>query len=262
MKDLKLKKNRGLHGINVNYKLIIAYDGTDFSGWAKQPQKNSIADTVHNAFARSFEGEFQMVGASRTDAGVHALGQVMLLKTELDLKPHDIKAAMNNLLPESINIRSVEVAPEKFHPFYNVEYKVYWYHIFQERPLPFLARYGWHYEWPIDIEKLKQCLKVFEGTHDFRSFSSGWSRENTIRTIDAIHVTYLKRYNVYRIEVVGQKFLQHMIRRVVGACIKVAASQHMPINVLSEALAKEHPRQLLPNAPAKGLLLKKIRYIK
>ncbi len=244
----------------MNYKLIIAYDGTDFSGWAKQPHKNSIADTLHDAFVRSFEGSVHMVGASRTDAGVHALGQVMLLKTELDLKPQDIKAAMSNLLPESILIRSVEVAPATFHPFYNVDYKVYWYHLFQARPLPFFARYGWYYEWPIDIEKLKQCFKVFEGTHDFRSFSSGWQRENTVRTIDSINVHYIKRYNVYRIELVGEKFLQHMLRRVVGACVKVAATPRLSCDTLYEALEKEHPRQLLPNAPAQGLLLYKIRY--
>ncbi len=244
----------------MNYKFVVAFDGTGFSGWAKQPHKNSIDDTLHDAFVRSFGAEPKIIGASRTDAGVHALGQVVLLKTELALKPEDIKAAMSNLLPESILIRSIDVAPEKFHPFYNVDYKIYWYHIFPERPLPFFARYGWYYEWPIDIEKLKLCLKIFEGTHDFRSFSSGWQRENTVRTIDSINVHYIKRYNVYRIELVGEKFLQHMLRRVVGACVKVAATQHLSCDTLREALAQEHPRQLLPNAPAQGLLLYKIRY--
>ncbi len=244
----------------MNYKLIIAYDGTEYAGWARQPQKNAVADHVHTAFKQSFAGDFHMVGASRTDAGVHALGQVMLLKTELPLQPEHIKEAMNNLLPPSIVIRSVEIAAERFHPFYNVAYKVYWYHFFQERPLPFLARYGWYYEWPVDIEKLKECLNVFKGTHDFRSFSSGWQRENTVRTIDAIQVSYIKRYNVYRIEFVGQKFLQHMIRRVAGACIKVAASPKLSVDVLHKALAQANPCQLLPNAPAQGLVLKKITY--
>lgn len=244
----------------MNYKLIVAYDGTDFSGWAKQPHKNSIDDNLHDAFVRSFGCEPKIVGASRTDAGVHALGQTVLLQTELPLKPEHIKAAMSNLLPESIVIRSIEMAPEKFHPFHNVEYKIYWYHVFPERPLPFLARYGWYYEWPIDIEKLKQCVKIFEGTHDFRSFCTG-DHENTVRTIDAINVQYISRYNVYRIEIVGQKFLHHMIRRIVGACIKVAATPTVSIDTLREALAKVHPRQLLPNAPAKGLLLYKIRYL-
>lgn len=244
----------------MNYKLIVAYDGTDFSGWAKQPHKKSIADELRHAFIKSFGQEPHFLGASRTDAGVHALGQTVLLKTELILNPQYIKDAMSNLLPESIVIRSLETAPERFHPFHNVEYKVYWYHVFPERPLPFLARYGWYYQWPIDIEKLNECLKVFEGTHDFRSFSSGWDRENTVRTIDAINIHFIKRYNVYRIEIVGQKFLQHMIRRIVGACIKVAASPTVSIDTLRVALAEEHPRQLLPNAPAKGLLLYKIRY--
>lgn len=244
----------------MNYKLILSYDGTGYTGWARQPEKTSLADAVHKAFYKSFGVQAILTGASRTDAGVHALGQVMLLKTELPLKAHDIKNALNNVLPEAILVRSAEVAPNGFHPFYNVEHKVYWYHVFAERPLPFVARYGWYFEWPFDVDKLQECLRIFEGTHDFRSFSTGWEREDTVRTIKSIRVTYIKRYAVYRIEIVGQKFLQHMIRRIVGACVKVAATKELSGDTLRAALATYHPRQSLPNAPAQGLLLHTIRY--
>lgn len=244
----------------MNYKLIIAYDGTGYLGWAKQPNKNTIADTLHNAFTHAFGREPYLIGASRTDAGVHALGQAVLLKTDLKLPPQEIMRVWNNALPESIVIRSLEHDDGSFHPYHNVTSKTYWYHVFPQRPLPFVSRYGWYYQWPIDLEKLKHCLRVFEGTHDFRSFSRGWERDNTVRTIDAISVRYLKRFGVYRIEVVGQKFLQHMIRRIVGACVKVAATPELSCDTLREALAQKDPQQQLPNAPAKGLVLQKIVY--
>lgn len=244
----------------MNYKLIISYDGTGYLGWAKQPNKNTIADTLHKTFVHAFGKQPYLVGASRTDAGVHALGQVMLLKTDLKLSAQEIMFAWSNVLPESIVIRSLEPSEPSFHPYYNVQSKTYWYHVFPNRPLPFVTRYGWYYQWPIDIQKLKQSLKVFEGTHDFRSFCRGWEREDTVRTIDSATVTYSKRFCAYRIEVIGQKFLRHMIRRIVGACIKVAATPELSCDTLRKALAQKDPQQVLPNAPAKGLLLYKIGY--
>src|SRR5260221_4370762 len=207
------------------YKLVIAYDGTDYFGWQDQPEKPSIAASLNKAFAKVFKSEIKVLGASRTDAGVHALGQVARIKTDLAITPEKLKWAWNNALPADIAIRSLELVEDSFNPFCNVAQKIYHYHFFVERPLPFVQRYGYFYPYKIDFDILKESLQFFVGTHDFCAFkSSEDTRENTVRTIDAITIDYLPRYKAYRITVKGQKFLRHMIRRIVGASLAVASS--------------------------------------
>src|SRR5947207_191941 len=195
------------------YKLIVAYDGSAYAGWQVQQGKPSIAETMNHTFKRVFKKDIKVLGASRTDAGVHALGQVVRVKTDLAISPEKLRWAWNNSLPEDIMIRSLEQEKDDFNPFCNVQQKVYYYHFFLERPSPFLQRYGYYHVYPTDINMLAKALQTFVGTHDFCSFrSSEDTRIDTIRTIDAIHLEHFKRYNVYRITVKGQKFLRHMIR--------------------------------------------------
>lgn len=242
------------------YRLIIAYDGTDFQGWHEQPHKQTVEDALYEAFKTAFAKEGYIVAASRTDAGVHALGQVVLLQTSLDLDTHLMQKVWNDKLPSAILIRSLEKVSNLFHPQRNVQQKIYWYHIFTQRPLPFVSRYGWYYRNSFTTEKLQRCLDVFKGTHDFRSFCSSDYQKDTIRTIDDIRLIYIKRYNVYRVEVYGARFLYNMIRRIVGASLYVASRQNMSENDLKIALEAKNPEQTLPNAAACGLLLYKIMY--
>ena len=111
-----------------------------------------------------------------------------------------------------------------------------------------------------DFEKLKQALQLFVGTHDFRSFCTGYDWSDTVRTINSIDLEYLPEYDMYRIVIKGPRFLRYMIRRVVGACMQVAASPHLDIKILVEVMKQKNPEQTLLNAPAKGLMLYKIRY--
>ncbi len=184
------------------YKLIIAYDGTDFYGWQEQAHHKTVAQELKNSFLKTFGAPIAILGASRTDAGVHALGQVALIRTKRDLNAEKMRTAWNNVLPKEIIIRSIEKVTGSFHPWYNVSQKSYYYHLFMQKPLPFIARYGWYYPYAIDFEKLKRAISFFVGTHDFRSFTAGDDAHiNTIRTVDTIICAPLKRFGIYRIEV-------------------------------------------------------------
>ena len=245
------------------YKLVIAYDGTDYCGWQEQKDKPSITAVLKETFNSAFSKKISIVGASRTDAGVHALGQVALGRTDdLAIPAERLQRAWNNVLPAHIVIRSLDQAEPSFHPFYNVEQKTYYYHFFLNRPLPFLSRYGWYYPYPIDGVMLKKVLNFFIGTHNFVSFrNSQDSREDTVRTIDSINLTYIKRFKMYRITIKGRKFLHHMIRRIVGASMAVASIKNKAsLDLLQKIMAAQNPNHFLPNAPANGLLLYNITY--
>lgn len=241
------------------YTLIVAYDGTWYHGWQKQKDLPSIAGTLERAFFHVFHRPVKLKGVSRTDAGVHALGQLVSISIDFAIEPEALKRAWNFALPPDIVIRSIKVQHKQIHIFNTIDYKIYYYHFFVQRPLPFVQQYGWYLKQPLDMQKLMHALHIFKGTHDFRSFcSSEDERECMIRTIDQIELEYIKRFGVYRIKVVGSAFLRHMIRRIVGASITVATRNTLPVSVLQKALAEKDPEQTLENAPAKGLLLYKI----
>lgn len=243
------------------YKLIIAYDGSDYYGWQSQTAKPSLAQALDTAFKHVFKQEMRVLGASRTDAGVHALGQVVRIRTDLALPAEKLRWAWNNALPADIIIRSLEEIDSTFSPFRSVRQKIYYYHFFVERPLPFMQRYGYYHPYPLCIETVRKALQLFVGTHDFASFrSSEDTRLDTIRTIDSLELEYIPRYKMYRIIVRGPKFLRHMIRRVVGACFAVATRSNAALEDIKTVMQARSPAHTLPNAPAKGLLLYKIIY--
>ena len=121
-------------------------------------------------------------------------------------------------------------------------------------------RFGWFYRYPVCMKKLHDALSVFIGTHDFRSFCTGDERADTVRTIDSVSVEWVPEFGAYRIAIRGPKFLRYMIRRIVGACLEVASRNHLPVSCLRKALDEKDPEQILPNAPAKGLMLHSIEY--
>lgn len=244
------------------YKLVIAYDGTRFHGWQKQLSKPTIVGTLAKVFTKVFDAPSVILGASRTDASVHALGQVARMRTPRDIDPESLVRAWNFELPQDIVIRSIERVPPTFHPFHDVMYKTYFYHFFLQPPLPFVQRYGYFVRYAMDIEKLNECLALFVGTHDFRSFTTGAVvGENTVRTIDSLQLTYVPSLAAYRLTFTGKSFLRHMIRRIVGACFQVASKKHLTVDFLAQALAQCNAHQpYLPSAPAQGLLLHSITY--
>lgn len=245
------------------YRCIIAYEGTNFAGWQLQPGQNvvTIVQVLQQSFERVFGCTIQIHGASRTDAGVHALGQVALVITPLTIDPKVLCLAWNNALPPTIRMQSIEVANEQFHPRRNVALKTYYYHFFTSDPLPFMHRYGWFVRYPICLEKLKASLEIFKGTHNFRSFCTGNVHDgDAVRTIEDIRIEYLPEYCAYRITIIAERFLRYMIRRMVGAAITIAMRDTLQPKLLQEILQAANPKNTLYTAPAQGLCLYKIQY--
>lgn len=244
------------------YKIILSYDGTDYFGWQVQDNHVTVAGTLQKIFKEVFGQSITLIASSRTDAGVHALGQTAAFSTDLDIDPQQMLFAWQNRLPESIYLKSIESLPLGWNPRADVAQKTYHYDFFIERPLPFAARYGWYYHRPLDVEKLKAALALFQGTHDFRSFCTGQEYDNTVRTIISINLEYIAESKFWRIKVCGPGFLRYMIRRIVGACLAVASHENLSLEYLKDVLAQKNPQHSLPTAPAQGLLLYEIRYTK
>lgn len=253
------------------YKIIVAYDGTDFRGWQQQSSPlgtnrsiPTIAGTLELIFEKIFSHPIRIMGSSRTDAGVHALGQVASFFSHIHVEPEAMKKAWNYRLPASIQIRSLEIAPDDFSPQRKVRQKTYHYYFSTKRPLPMFARYVWFYRYPFDTEKLNATLQQFVGTHDFKNFCSMDESDlrSTVRIIHSIELQFLKRYNIWRITVNGKSFLHYMIRRIVGAAFHVSRNVQLPISTITDALQDKpgHLAGIMPKAPAHGLLLRKIKY--
>ncbi len=245
--------------MSKSYKLIVAYDGTEYCGWIQQLDQMSVLQSMADTFLRVFGQPVYLLGASKTDAGVHALGQVALAKTDLEIDVEKLKWAWNNALPESISIKAIESAPD-FHPHHNVLEKTYWYHLFVERPLPFYARYGVHVMRTINWNLFDETLQAFVGSHNFQAFYTGNDREDTMRTINAIHREYNSQYNCYRVIIRGKSFLRHMVRRMIGAALTVATHGTISVDVVKSALKTGILSREMLTAPAKGLMLYEITY--
>lgn len=241
------------------YKMTIAYDGTDYAGWLQQKDQPSIVQSLQDSFLKVFKKPIVILGASKTDAGVHALGQVAIGTTDIAIDPAKMRWAWNNALPATITICSLE-EDNRFHPHYNVMRKTYYYHLFITRPMPFYTRYGTFIPYPFDMERFKQALDLFKGTHDFAAFYTGNDRADTVRTIDEIYIEYCEQYKAYRIAFVGKKFLRHMIRRIIGAALAVASRQTMQSAAIIESLHTKKMNAEFLTAPAQGLMLYEIVY--
>lgn len=248
------------------YKLIIAYDGTAYHGWQEQAGHPTIAGTLQDSFAKVFGEPIKVVGASRTDTGVHALGQVARFYTSRTLSSERFRTSWNGALSNDIHIRSVEPIIDKgderiFHPQHNVAQKTYYYHFSARRPLPHWARFVYFYPQKFDEQKLRDGLNCFVGTHNFKSFcAESWRYEDTVCTIDAIELTYLRHLGIYRVTIRGPRFLHNMIRRMVGTALKVASYDDLSVADVQQALSKPGVYTYVQTAPAHGLVLRKIEY--
>ncbi len=149
----------------MNYRALVAYDGTAYHGWQQQTHDNTVAGTLQSSFIKAFSQEVALRGASRTDAGVHALGQVVRVTTNLDLEPKVIRTAWNARLPHDIHIRALCLSSADFNPLAQVIQKTYYYHFFLERPLPFIARYGAIWHKPVNFDKLQERCHRQQARH-------------------------------------------------------------------------------------------------
>lgn len=246
----------------VRYKIVIAYDGTDFHGWQVQPRDRTVVSVLKESFESCFSHGINIIGASRTDSGVHALGQVAVVSTTLDIDPSNMCEAWNRSLPRSIVVRSVDRVSSDFHIFADVISKTYYYHLFLKRPIPFISRYGWFWRfmWQVDLSKFYKALDSFVGEHDFRSFCKNEEGVKTVRTVDSIEISEISRFSAIRVQVKGKGFLRYQIRRMIGSALDVSRRSDLPIDFITDQLKNPKDQQAFTKAEACGLCLRKIIY--
>jgi tRNA pseudouridine38-40 synthase len=263
-----------------NLKMILSYDGAEFSGWQVQPDANTVQGTLASAIGR-ITGEKVLPQASgRTDAGVHALAQVMTFVTQSSIPAENFLKAMNDILPASVRVLEVKEAPADFHARHSARAKTYRYRIYREAICPpFLARYVWHYPYPLAEEEMVRSAALVVGEHDFTSFaavdpergeaaaqrpatgSETWSHTRTaasnVRNIFASSWDRLGEELVYTVR--GSGFLHHMVRNLVGTFILVGKGT-LKVDDVSRILDARKRSAAGATAPASGLYLVGVEY--
>jgi tRNA pseudouridine38-40 synthase len=251
-------------------KLVIAYDGTGFAGWQRQATGVSIQALVEERLARIEGAAVDVIASGRTDAGVHALGQVASVTLESTLDPSTLRRALNASLPGDVRIVSVEEMPAGFHARFSARLKTYHYRIVSGPFVsPFERRYAWHVPSRLDVAAMADAAAALAGTHDFAAFqASGSDVATTTRTVvrSAIASSEVSgeehgEQGLRRItyEICGDGFLRHMVRAIVGTLVEVGSGRWRP-DRMSEILASRDRGCAGPTAPAHGLFLVRVEY--
>ena len=253
-----------------NIKLIIQYDGTDYSGWQVQVKEATIQGLLEKALFTVSGEQTRIKGTGRTDAGVHALEQVAAFSTGSDLEPDVFVRAFNANLPDDIRVISAEHVSEDFDPRYNAANKTYSYMLSGVGPYSvFLKRYSWHMPYQLNCESMNSAAGYLIGKHDFSSFrASGCSSKNPVRKIIDIKVQQMNyidfmsfRFEVpiIKISIQATAFLRHMARNIVGTLFEIGRGKIQPEKIKDILEAKDR-RKAGKTAPACGLFLEKIEY--
>ena len=240
-------------------KLIVAYDGTDYCGWQIQPNGITVEEVLNRALSRLTGEEIRVIGASRTDAGVHARGNIAVLDTASTIPAERFAYAVNPLLPEDIVVVKSEEVPQDWHPRYQNSVKTYEYRILnREMPDPLKRKYTWHVSFPLDIDKMREAAEHLKGRHDFRSFCSVHTAvKSTVRTIYTLDI--VKSGDEIIIRISGNGFLYNMVRIIAGTLAEVGRGFRTPEDVRDLLTAKER-EQAGATAPPQGLTLIRIEY--
>ncbi len=239
--------------------LTVAYDGTNYHGWQVQPNGETIEGILNRCLSELLGEQIEVIGASRTDAGVHAMGNITVFDTDSPIPAEKMCYALNRRLPEDIKIqRSQEVDPG-FHPRHTVSSKTYEYRIYcAPFPMPVRRLYSYFTYVPLDLTRMQQAAVYLVGTHDFKSFCSAQAQvETTVRQIDSLDVWQEGREIVIR--VTGKGFLYNMVRIIAGTLIEVGRGYRAPEEV-KRILEAESREAAGPTAPACGLTLVQISY--
>ncbi len=240
-------------------KLTIEYDGTAYAGWQRQPRHQTIQAVLEEALFKVTQEHIPIIGAGRTDAGVHALGQVASFQADKPLTSSQWGPALNSYLPQDISVISSEIVPDNFHARYSAQGKIYEYHITMQAARPALYRHRtWHFPHHLDIDAIHRAIPYFFGTHDFSSFRG--QRSQTVNPICTISQCALqvKSTSVY-IKVEGDRFLKQMIRAMVGTLVEIGLQKRSP-DTIQEILAAKDRRAAGRTAPPHGLYLTKVKY--
>ena len=242
----------------ANYKLVLSYDGSRYKGWQKLGKHElTIQETVECAISDVLNCKVEIFGSGRTDAGVHARGQVANMKLPFLLK-ESFRDDVNKKLPEDVRLVEVTKVPGDFHARYSAVNKEYRYYVdLKEKPGVFLRKYTCHYPEKLNLDAMKEAASYLIGIHDFSSFTDD---KREIDKIRAVHnITIEKNKGVLEFIYQGNGFLQHMVRIMTGTLLEVGIGEKMPKEIIDILEAKERAKAGFM-APAKGLFLEKVDY--
>jgi tRNA pseudouridine38-40 synthase len=251
-----------------NIRLTLAYDGTDFHGWQRQPEAPTIQEELEVRIEKITGAHSTLHGSGRTDAGVHAAAQVANFSTECPIPCENLVKALNDVLPAAIRVRKAEDAPGTFHSRYSAKSKTYRYRILQAAICPpFLARYVYHHPYPLDVRRMARAASMLEGRHDFTSFAgSDPSRkerepqeDSNAREVFHSRTKVRKKLRMMVYEIRGSGFLHHMVRNIVGTLLEVGSGKLAPEDVPKILEARDRSRAGA-TAPASGLWLVRVEY--
>ena len=243
-----------------NYKLKIAYDGTRYYGWEHQPDRETIQGKLETVLARMCGVDMvDVIGAGRTDAGVHARAMVANVRLDTELSQEEIRDYLNRYLPDDIAVTDVREAADRFHARYKAVGKTYQYTAFDGPVKPvFNRKYYTSLDAPVDVERMQRAAAYLQGEHDFRSFCGNPKmKKSTVRLVDEITVRRSRGYIYFTFH--GTGFLQNMVRILVGTLLEVGYGRMEPEDMERILEAKDRT-QAGPTAPAKGLCLIKVDY--
>lgn len=244
------------------YKLLIAYDGTDYAGWQVQPNGIGVQQLIQAAMKTILREEVLVTGSGRTDAGVHAEGQVAHFHWDQPIDLYRLLGSLNALLPADIRIKEVVEVPQDFHARYSAAGKEYHYHLWLDPVVsPFQRRYCHHVREKTDLSKLEEAVQYFLGTHDFSAFANeahtGCAAHDPVRTLKRLDLVHQE--GGLRLELEGDGFLYKMVRNIVGTLLEVGRGKRTPADIKT-ILASQDRRQAGMSAPAHGLFLVRVYY--
>jgi len=248
--------------MSQNYKVAIAYDGTNYGGWQIQPNTISIQAVLENVLRIILRQEISLIGSGRTDAGVHALNQVAHFRYSATIDIPRFLYSLNALIPPDIRVRSMQPVDDSFHAQYSAISKTYRYHLWLE-PVqdPFQRLYSWHIRRPLDLDALEEACSYLVGTHDFTSFAneahSGSAAKDPVRTM--FNASLHRQEGCAYLEFTANGFLYKMVRNIVGTLVEVAGDQRRPADI-PYLLASKDRRLAGQAAPALGLFLVRVIY--
>lgn len=242
-----------------NYKMILSYDGSRYYGWERQPDRDTIQGKLENVLSRMCGEEIDVIGAGRTDAGVHAKAMVANAVLDTRFSPKEIRDYMNRYLPDDIAVREVKEASDRFHARYKAVGKLYRYTCFDGEVKPvFQRKYVTILDFHPDLEKMRQAAVYLEGRHDFKSFCGNPKmKKSTVRLVDQIEIIRKGSFLYFNFH--GTGFLQNMVRILTGTLLEVGKGRLSP-EQMPEILKACNRQAAGPTAPPAGLCLMKVDY--
>ena len=240
-------------------KLVVEYDGTGYAGWQRQPDQPTIQAAIEQAIHQVSHATVSIIGAGRTDSGVHALGQVASFRTSLNWPATSWMRSLNAVLPNDVAVRAVALMDDRFHAQHDARGKLYTYRILHRQPKPTLDRaFVWHIYRPLDEEAMQEAADSLIGAQDFSSFE-GSLTDNTNPICQLQRFAILRQGEEIRIEAYADRFLKHMVRAMVGTVIEVGLGKRTPRS-LTEILKSKDRRAAGVTAPPHGLCLTRVDY--